>query len=260
MPLAQHHGGLRQLHDTEDPVLDAQVDDGVREGQACAGCHGRQAAEAPAGFSDVQRDAGMRCMDCHTLADVMGDGTRYTSKHEAGAIDAACEDCHADSADNAYHDVHGTLDCSTCHMQGLITCYNCHYQTPLPEGRSQLLTQVRNWLFLVNRHGKVHPANLQSMIYEGNKLLVMVPAYSHTIARNAVSGCGDCHANANVLDLDDDSLLVVAGFDGAGGVNTVQGYVPVRTTTRRHWSSTSWSTTQAAGRGLSCRAGRMPPS
>ncbi len=221
-------GGCASCHDTADPALGAQVDDGVAEGQACVGCHGRQAAEVAAGFSDVHRDAGMTCMDCHTLADVMGDGVRYSSKHEAGAIDARCEDCHTNAADNPYHDVHAErLDCSTCHMQGLITCYNCHYQSDLPEGRSLLLKQVRNWRLLVNRRGRVHPANLQSMIYKGNKLLLVVPAYGHTIARNAVSGCGDCHANANVLDLDDDSVLVVAGFDGAGSVNTAQGYVPI---------------------------------
>ena len=180
------------------------------------------------GHTDVHRDAGMTCMDCHTLADVMGDGVEYASKHEAGAIDARCEDCHASPAEDLYHDTHAeSLDCSTCHMQGLITCYNCHYQTDLPEGTSQLLKQVSNWRLLLNRRGKVHPANMQSMIYQGNKLLLMVPAYGHTIARNAVSGCGDCHANANVLDLDDDSLLVVAGSDGAGSVNTAQGYVPI---------------------------------
>jgi len=221
-------GACTSCHDTAQPTLGAQVDDGVGEGQACTRCHGRQAAEVAAGFSDVHRDAGMKCMDCHTLADVMGDGVRYASKHEAGAIDARCEDCHASPADNPYHVAHAeSLDCSTCHMQGLITCYNCHYQSDLPEGRSQLLRQVRNWRLLVNRRGKVHPGNMQSMIYQGNKLLLLVPAFGHTIARNAVSDCGDCHASANVLDLDDDSTLVVAEFDGAADVNTTQGFIPV---------------------------------
>ena len=172
--------------------------------------------------------AGMTCMDCHTLEDVMGDGHAYASKIEDDAVDAACDDCHTSPASNQYHDVHGELlDCSTCHIQGVITCYNCHYQSELPEGASQLLTQVTSWIFLVNRSGKVHPANMHSLIYQDNKLLLIAPAYSHTIARNAVSGCGDCHGNANVLDLADDSLLVVAGFDGSGGVNTAEGFVPV---------------------------------
>jgi hypothetical protein len=221
-------GGCASCHGTADPGLGAEVDDGVGEGQACAGCHGRQASEVAAGLSDVHRDQDMTCMDCHTLEDVMGDGHSYSSLLEDGAIHAKCESCHASPASNQYHDVHGSsVDCSTCHMQGMITCYNCHYQSALPEGESQLLKQVTNWVFLVNRGGKVHPATMHSLIYEGNKLLIMAPGYGHTIARNAVSGCSDCHGSAHILDLDDDSMLVVAGFDGAGDVNTAQGLIPV---------------------------------
>jgi hypothetical protein len=181
-----------------------------------------------AGFSDVHRDAGMTCMDCHSLEDVMGDGHSYSSLLEDGAIHTECEDCHQIVPANRYHDWHAVaVDCSTCHMQGMITCYNCHYQSALPEGESQLLKQVTNWIFLVNRDGKVHPANMHSLVYEGNKLLIIAPGYGHTIARNAVSGCDDCHGNAPTLDLDDDSVLVVAGFDDAGGVTTAEGFVPV---------------------------------
>ncbi|UCG88708.1 MAG: hypothetical protein JSW71_09295 [Gemmatimonadota bacterium] len=221
-------GGCTSCHTSPDPEVGAQVDAGLAQGMACAACHGRQAGEIAAGFSDVHRDAGMTCMDCHTLEDVMGDGTSYSSKQEAGAIDASCENCHASLASNDYHDTHGDLlACAACHMQGLVSCYNCHYQTPMPEGRSELLREVTSWMFLVNRNGKVHPANMQSMVYQGQRLLLISPAYSHTIARNAVSGCGDCHGSAHVQDLADDSVLVVAEFDGAGGVRTAEGRIPV---------------------------------
>ncbi len=221
-------GGCASCHDTPDPGLGAQVDDGVAEGQACARCHGRQASEADAGFSDVHRDAGMTCMDCHTLEDVMGDGHAYSSLLEHGAIHTECEDCHAPVPANRYHDWHAVaVDCSTCHMQGMMTCYNCHYQSALPEGESRLLKEVTNWIFLVNREGKVHPANLHSLVYEGNKLLIVAPGYGHTIAKDAVSGCDDCHGNAHLLDLAADSVLVVAEFDGVGDVMTAEGYVPV---------------------------------
>lgn len=221
-------GGCESCHDTADPGPGAQVDDGVAEGQACAGCHGRLARETAAGLSDVHDEAGMTCMDCHTLEDVMGDGNSYSSLLEDGAIDAECEDCHANPASNPYHDVHSsTVACATCHMQGMVTCHNCHYLSDLPEGESQLLKQVTDWVFLVNRGGKVHPANLHTLIYQGNKLLILAPGYGHTISRNAVSACGDCHGNAHVLDLDDDSVLVVAGFDGVGDAITAQGFIPV---------------------------------
>ncbi|MGD2217130.1 MAG: hypothetical protein PVJ64_10245 [Gemmatimonadales bacterium] len=221
-------GGCASCHNTPNPELGAQVDDGVAEGQPCGRCHGRQANEVAAGFSDVHRDAGMTCMDCHALEDVMGDGHSYSSLLEDGAIHTECEDCHTSVPANRYHDWHAVaVDCSTCHMQGMVTCYNCHYQSALPEGESELLKQVTNWTFLVNREGKVHPANMHSLVYEGNKLLIVAPAYGHTIAKNAVSGCDDCHGSAHILDLDDDSALVVAEFDDAGGVITAEGFVPV---------------------------------
>lgn len=221
-------GGCASCHDTPDPGPGAQVDDGLGEGQACGRCHSRQASEAAAGFSDVHRDAGMSCMDCHTLEDVMGDGRSYSSLLEDGAIHIECEDCHTTVPANRYHDWHAVaVDCSTCHMQGMMTCYNCHYQSALPEGESQLAKQVTDWILLVNREGKVHPANMHSLVYGGNKLLIVAPGYGHTIARNAVSGCEDCHGNAHVVDLDDDSVLVMAEFDGVGDVRTAQGFVPV---------------------------------
>jgi hypothetical protein len=221
-------GGCASCHVTENPEIGAEVDVGVGEGEACSECHGRQAGEIMSGLSDVHRDAGMTCMDCHTLEDVMGDGTHYRSKQEPGAIDASCEHCHTSLASNPYHDNHAEgVACATCHMQGLLTCYNCHYLTPLPDAQSQMLTQVTDWMFLVNKRGKVHPANMQSMVYEGQRLLLISPAFSHTIAKNAVSGCSDCHGSQHVLDLADDGVLVVAESDGAGGVLTAEGRIPV---------------------------------
>jgi len=167
-------------------------------------------------------------MDCHTLEDVMGDGGHYASKQEEGAIDARCENCHTVLASNPYHDIHADgVACATCHIQGLLTCYNCHYQTALPEGQSKTLTQVTSWMFLVNKRGKVHPANMQSMVYDGRRLLLISPAFSHTIARNAVSGCTDCHGSTHVRDLAEDDVLLVAEFDGAMGVRTAEGRIPV---------------------------------
>lgn len=44
----------------------------------------------------------------------------------------------------------------------------------------------------------------------------MAPFYSRTIAKNTVSSCGDCHGNANVVDLDADSAIKVVEWDGNG--------------------------------------------
>ncbi len=100
-----------------DPTLGATVDASLTG--SCGNCHGRQKAEALVqGYTDVHRDAGFDCMDCHSLEDVHGDGTMYASLLDDGAIDTRCEDCHTSLASNAYHNNHSTtVDCSACHMQ-----------------------------------------------------------------------------------------------------------------------------------------------
>jgi predicted CXXCH cytochrome family protein len=207
--------GCESCHDTAAPELGAQVDaslDGV-----CGGCHSRQVAErsTPANYTDAH-DAvsGGDCMYCHTLEDMHGDGTEYNSMLEDGAIDAKCSDCHTDVSGvaTAYHPTHiSSVDCSTCHMQGVVSCANCHFegQVSVPETK-MARTRIVDWMLLVNRNGKVHPANVQTLEYQGETFAAIAPFYSHTIARNAVSGCTDCHGNANITALTSgDSTLVV---------------------------------------------------
>lgn len=43
--------------------------------------------------ADVHHTAGLSCVDCHTYAEVMGDGQTYA--HEEQAVKVACADCHA---------------------------------------------------------------------------------------------------------------------------------------------------------------------
>jgi predicted CXXCH cytochrome family protein len=229
--------GCESCHDTATPELGAQVDaslDGV-----CGGCHGRQVAErsAPANYTDAH-DAvsGGDCMYCHTMEDMHGDGTEYNSMLEDGAIDASCDDCHTDvsGVGGSYHSIHATsVDCSTCHMQGVVTCANCHFegQVSVPETK-MARTRIVDWMLLVNRNGKVHPANVQTLEYQGETFAAMAPFYSHTIAKNAVTGCGDCHGNANITALTSgDSTLVVMeqGPADANGTTLVGvgGRVPV---------------------------------
>ena len=66
----------------------------------CFGCHGRIGAEkslADAGvphMTDVHRDAGMMCMDCHKESQVHGDGNVYTSVQDPDLPRPTCEECH----------------------------------------------------------------------------------------------------------------------------------------------------------------------
>ncbi len=42
---------------------------------------------------DVHHTKGLLCIDCHSYADVMGDGKQYA--HEEDAVKISCEDCHS---------------------------------------------------------------------------------------------------------------------------------------------------------------------
>ena len=44
---------------------------------------------------DVHHTKGLLCIDCHTYADVMGDGKQYA--HEEDAVKISCEDCHGEN-------------------------------------------------------------------------------------------------------------------------------------------------------------------
>ena len=223
--------GCERCHDTPDPQLGAEVDASLTG--VCAGCHGRQVAEAIThGYSDVHRDAGMDCMACHTLEDVMGDGTNYDSMLEPGAIDAACEDCHDMPAS---HDPHGgKLDCGSCHIQSIVNCYNCHFDTEVAGGGKIAYGQFVDWVFLLNRNGKVTTGNFQSLKWgnnandpDGKTFIGMAPFYAHTITADGRS-CGDCHNNEAVLDWADDGVIDVVTWDAmTKRLNHMTGVIPV---------------------------------
>jgi hypothetical protein len=209
--------GCLSCHDTDNPTLGAKVDDDNLDG-VCGVCHSRQKAEAITwNYSDVHRDAGMGCMSCHSLEDVHGDGTPYLSMLEDGAIDARCVNCHNDLASNSYHNIHSELvDCTACHIQSVVTCNNCHIETELETGAKLAYGQFRDWRFLLNRDGKVHTGNYQSVVFEDKTVVAFGPFYAHTIARKAVS-CSDCHGNESVEDWFDDGVIDVVTYDASIG-------------------------------------------
>jgi hypothetical protein len=171
----------------------------------CLKCHGRQAAEINKHqLTDVHRDAGMGCVNCHDFIDIHDDGTQYDSMFDPGAIDARCEDCHDSLESNDYHDLHDeTVDCSACHTQTVVSCYNCHFDSEVNGTGKVAYGQFKNWKFLLNRDGKVYPGNIQALKYgrieDGTDatFVVIAPYYSHSVAKKAVD-CDDCHGSALV--------------------------------------------------------------
>ncbi len=207
----------------------------------CLSCHSRQAAEINVhNYSDVHRDAGMVCWDCHPSEDVHGDGTEYNSMLEDGAIKADCEECHGPSGSNplpaghAANDPHsGKIHCTSCHAQSVISCYNCHFESQL-EHNKRPLKQIKNFMLLVNREkdGKVHPASFQSLSYQGNTWVAFGPYTPHNITREG-RGCLDCHANMGgsipaISDFNDDGIMQFAKWNEAdSSLTTLTGIVPM---------------------------------
>jgi hypothetical protein len=152
----------------------------------------------------------MDCLKCHTKEDAMGDGTAYASMLEPGAIDASCEDCHTPVGENPYHIVHQeALDCSACHVQSVVTCYNCHFETQVQLAQKVAYGQFSDFVLLMNRNGKVHAANYQTVKHGDNTFVAIAPFYAHTISKTARE-CTDCHGNAAVRDYLDDGVIDVA--------------------------------------------------
>ncbi len=218
-------GGCAACHGATSPHVGVHVNaslDGV-----CGGCHSRQVAEA-AHYSDVHRDLGMGCLACHSREDVMGDGRHYSSMLEEGAIDAACEVCHATLSQIPAHTIHQeTVDCSACHVQSVVSCYNCHFETELQLDRKVAYGQLRDWVFLMNRNGKVHAANFQAVKHGDHTFVALAPFYAHTVSRQARE-CLDCHGSAAVRDYLDDGVINVAWWEEASRMlDHVKGVVPV---------------------------------
>jgi len=196
----------------------------------CEGCHSRQMAEVKQGYSDVHRDRGMGCKSCHTKREMHGDGVVYSSMLESGAMDASCETCHPASKlpVNTAHTIHSAkVDCSACHTQSVVTCYNCHFESEVNLGKKVPYGQFKDWMFLMNRNGKVYPANFQSVSYQGKTFIAMAPFYSHTVKKEGRQ-CDECHNSPAVQQYKQSGKIdVVKWNDAEGKLEQIKGVVPV---------------------------------
>lgn len=204
--------------------------DSVHLEDVCQNCHGivplaeaKTNPDNPA--ADVHFKKGMKCLDCHTAREIHGDGTPYNSIQDPGALDARCENCHkpADLKCPGLAAHNGKLDCNACHVRDLPSCYNCHFESRIKEGKS-LSLPVKNLLFLVNHDGKVTLGNLHTFVYENKTMITFAPAFPHLVMKKG-RGCPDCHANQAVRDLKKGSLRLVRWENNE--LSNFQGIVPV---------------------------------
>jgi hypothetical protein len=219
------------------------IDDSV-----CLGCHGRQSAEANL-FEDVHRTAGVGCSGCHGSVAVHGDGNTYDSFLDPDYPQAACEDCHVeggsapappDSVTGHATHVYGTklVDCSACHMQSVITCYNCHFDSELEApGTKRPFRQLTGYVMLLNRQGKnkVYGGTYMTLVTGEESFVVVAPYYAHTIVREGRE-CSACHANFGgdipaINEYNDTGTITITSWDetaeGPERITGITGIVPV---------------------------------
>jgi hypothetical protein len=224
-----HVATCDDCHKTEIAGKAAYSTEVAKDQARCLKCHAREASmmkiDKAQNHEDVHVLAGMQCMDCHTGSDVHGDGTEYASMKQAGAVSPKCETCHGKIAQTASHTVHaGKLDCDACHVRQVVSCTNCHFETLVKTGK-RVAVPVSDWVFLMNRNGKVAAANMQTFVAEGDKTFLMfAPQFSHSVMKNGRS-CEECHATAAVSQarLKNVQLLWLE----QGAVKQARGVVPV---------------------------------
>ena len=232
-----------RCHDTVDPQLGDEVDTSWGTG-VCMGCHSRQNLEVVRGWSDVHRDMGFECADCHGLEDVHGDGNEYDGLMDIGAIKAACTNCHNET-NNFTHpagaDPHeGDVACASCHAQSSVTCNNCHFEAQVPPitGKFFLTPPADNQLWLGNRlkrdgsgETEVYPVNYQSVEYIDDTFVAFGFYTPHTIGTGR--DCSSCHnnfggTNPAIIQYNAEGIIDVASWD-AGASNMVYptGVIPM---------------------------------
>ncbi len=228
--------GCRDCH--ADPARPGLVADST-----CLGCHGRQSAEQRL-FGDVHRTLGLRCVSCHPVSEMHGDGKEYKSFLDADEPDVKCGDCHrtggpgrAPSA-NAYHTVHNQkLDCAACHVRSVSSCYNCHFETEIVQDKKRFFGQGPRTGFklLVNYNGKVTTGTFQALSYQGKTFLAVAPFFGHSITKDDIE-CSDCHlfagqGNPNLVQLRDTGKITVTRWDptktGTARLIGPSGVIPV---------------------------------
>ncbi|OGF61971.1 MAG: hypothetical protein A2Y62_20845 [Candidatus Fischerbacteria bacterium RBG_13_37_8] len=203
--------------------------DVARSEAPCRECHGyggpqkdEEGKEIP--ITDVHFLKGMKCMDCHTIREIHGDGTLYNSAAQEGALDAKCENCHSKLTKSASHSVHKEkLDCLACHVLERPSCHNCHFDTRIAEKKSKAL-QFKNLHFLVNQKGKVTLATMLTFVYKNQPMISFGPKFTHDVRKEGRK-CDDCH-NAELLKKVKDNKLVLATYE-KDEMKNVEGVIPV---------------------------------
>jgi hypothetical protein len=155
------------------------------------------------GSLGVHMKAGMQCADCHSAREVHGDGNAYESMRAPGAMDASCTNCHAQDSEDypaipqtASHMVHNDkLDCTACHVENSMTCYNCHFGEFKKTGEKpkSMVSKAKDFMLLVKYDGKITSGTIQTLVgVDDYPFVAYVPYFTHSVTKEGRK-CESCH-------------------------------------------------------------------
>ncbi|MDZ7411367.1 MAG: T9SS type A sorting domain-containing protein [candidate division KSB1 bacterium] len=210
---------------------------GVPSPKSCLKCHGRTNAEinyakSDPSFADVHYAKGMTCTVCHTREQLHGDLGSRLSMLDPDPNKPACEKCHTSLPSTYAHTTHtATLTCTACHTKSVQTCYNCHFESELASGGKikRPIRQMRNFVLLTNRNGKVQASTFMALTYQGKAFYTIAPYVSHSIVKEGRQ-CSDCHNNARVQEYNTTGAIKITWWDTSVTPNAIRnttGVVPV---------------------------------
>lgn len=191
----------------------------------CIACHGSRVGNeftGETGQGDVHYTShDMDCMECHSDADLHGDGkSGHRDRYEVEGL-AQCRDCHEADDDVEQHEIHGdNVSCYVCHSQPYANCFGCHvgldakglayYKNPDEEellhiGLNPDPNPDRPEKWILVRRVPVVPSSFD---YYGKHLLTRFDqannwkyASPHNIQRRTFQNreCNNCHGNEDLF-------------------------------------------------------------
>jgi hypothetical protein len=190
----------------------------------CLACHARQKTEiAVLNLTDVHRSAGMKCIDCHSKEDIMGDGKHYPTLLKRETM-VKCENCH-EYKSNPAHILHGKVYCTSCHQTSVISCYNCHLESA-EKHQKRSFTPLAGFEILVNFQGKVYPANYMTAVYRNKTFVTIQPFYTHAIGKP--KECSECHGSEPLKEYLSTGKITMTKWNESGKMmSSVKGVVPL---------------------------------
>jgi hypothetical protein len=223
-----HTPGCDVCHKKEEDGKLAYSAESAKNQAICLGCHSRQGKilgiDKEKGEQDVHFAMGMQCADCHPPEEMHGDGIAYESMKQTGAMEVKCQGCHPEVSSSQAHTVHGQkLDCAACHTRRVATCYNCHFDAQVAEGKKIAITTT-DWVFLINYQGKVTSGNFQSLKYQNKTFVTFAPHFSHSVMKQGRE-CNECHGTETAKRLAKGNMKLTWFKDGK--LQSVKGIIPV---------------------------------